>query len=112
MAGLVHHGSIDLLAAAFAAGVPQVMVPLHFDQPDNAARLSALGAGAVIRSSAYLSAKVARTLHEVLSSTAILAACRSLAVQMRSADPTTAACTLLEETADRMIDAGQDAKVS
>src|SRR6202012_1799180 len=45
-AALVHHGGIGTTAEALRAGVPQVIVPLAFDQFDNAARVRALGAGA------------------------------------------------------------------
>src|SRR5262249_31774015 len=37
-AALVHHGGIGTTAEALRAGVPQVIVPLAYDQFDNAAR--------------------------------------------------------------------------
>ena len=100
LAGLVHHGSLDVMAAAFAAGIPQIAVPLHFDQPDNGARLSALGAGAVIRSAAYTTERLARTLTEVLASKAVRSKCRSLAAQIRGTDSMGIACDLLEAAGD------------
>jgi rhamnosyltransferase subunit B len=47
---VVHHGGIGTVSAAFSAGVPQVVVPVFYDQPDNAERVARLGAGAVIPS--------------------------------------------------------------
>lgn len=44
-AALVHHGGIGTMAQAIAAGVPQVVVPLAFDQPDNVTRAARLGVG-------------------------------------------------------------------
>lgn len=44
-AALVHHGGVGTLAQAFAAGVPQLVVPFGFDQPDNATRVARLGVG-------------------------------------------------------------------
>jgi UDP:flavonoid glycosyltransferase YjiC (YdhE family) len=44
-AALVHHGGIGTTAEALRAGVPQAIVPLAYDQFDNAARVEALGAG-------------------------------------------------------------------
>lgn len=41
----VHHGGIGSLAQGFKAGVPQFIVFMSFDQPDNAERLERLGAG-------------------------------------------------------------------
>ncbi len=48
-AALVHHGGIGTTAEALRAGVPQVIVPLAYDQFDNAARVTALAAGARAR---------------------------------------------------------------
>ena len=111
-AALVHHGSIDVMAAAFAAGIPQIAVPLNFDQPDNAARLRALGAGAVIRPAAYAADTIAATTTQTLASTAILSQCRSIAERVRAADPMGAACDLLEATADLTIGRGTRVRVS
>jgi len=40
---IVHSGGIGTLAQALAAGRPQLIVPVAFDQPDNARRTAALG---------------------------------------------------------------------
>jgi len=42
---VVHNGGIGTVAQATRAALPQVVVPLVWDQPDNAARLEALGIG-------------------------------------------------------------------
>ncbi len=47
-AALVHSGGIGSLAQALAAGIPQLILPLTNDQPDNAARIQRLGLGDVI----------------------------------------------------------------
>ena len=47
-AALVHHGGVGTTAEALRAGVPQVIVPLAYDQFDNAARVSALAAGCAL----------------------------------------------------------------
>jgi rhamnosyltransferase subunit B len=44
---LVHHGGIGTTAQALRAGIPQVVMPKEFDQPDNAMRIAALRLGAV-----------------------------------------------------------------
>lgn len=41
----VHHGGIGTLAQCFKAGLPQLIVHMGFDQPDNAKRLERMGAG-------------------------------------------------------------------
>ncbi len=47
---ILHHGGIGTTSQALAAGVPQVIRPLAFDQFDNAARVERLGAGRRLRS--------------------------------------------------------------
>jgi len=41
----VHHGGIGTLARALEAGIPQIITPLRFDQPDNARRIEDHGLG-------------------------------------------------------------------
>jgi rhamnosyltransferase subunit B len=62
---LVHHGGIGTTARALEAGVPQVIIPQRFDQPDNGARCAALGACSVLdpaRATPRLLAKTIRVL--------------------------------------------------
>lgn len=47
-AAIVHHGGIGTLAQGLKAGIPQLVSPLFFDQPDNARRLEALGVSATL----------------------------------------------------------------
>ena len=42
---IVHHGGIGTASKAFAAGIPQLVIPLAHDQHDNAARIERLKAG-------------------------------------------------------------------
>lgn len=44
-AALIHHGGVGTSAEGLAGGVPQLVVPFAFDQPDNATRLARLGVG-------------------------------------------------------------------
>ncbi|MCA9131515.1 MAG: hypothetical protein KDA45_00100 [Planctomycetales bacterium] len=44
-AALVHHGGVGTTSQAFRAGVPQVVLPMAFDQFDNAERVAKLGCG-------------------------------------------------------------------
>jgi rhamnosyltransferase subunit B len=41
----VHHGGIGTVAQCLAAGIPQLVVAMSLDQPDNACRIEHLGAG-------------------------------------------------------------------
>ncbi|MGM3172837.1 glycosyltransferase [Dickeya lacustris] len=42
---IIHHGGIGTTAQAFAAGLPQLIIPSAFDQFDNARRVAAMGCG-------------------------------------------------------------------
>ncbi|MDB4798134.1 hypothetical protein OAH36_00895, partial [Verrucomicrobia bacterium] len=51
-AAIVHHGGIGTTAQAIAAGIPQLIMPLAWDQYDNADRVTRLKVGSSIKSSA------------------------------------------------------------
>lgn len=63
---IVHHGGIGTTAAALEAGCPQLVLPLAWDQPDNAARVTGLGVGLALgsrhRSSTHISQALARLM--------------------------------------------------
>jgi rhamnosyltransferase subunit B len=42
---MVHHGGIGTVSQCFAAGIPQIVVHMSLDQPDNADRVERLGVG-------------------------------------------------------------------
>ena len=95
-AAVVHHGGIGTTAQALAAGVPQVVVPMAFDQPDNAARLERLGVARVVWPGRFTPGRAAAALREVLGSAAVAGACRAAAARLAGADPLPAACRLIE----------------
>jgi hypothetical protein len=45
---VIHNGGIGVIAQAIRASVPQIIVPLMYDQPDNALRVEHLGLGCTI----------------------------------------------------------------
>jgi UDP:flavonoid glycosyltransferase YjiC (YdhE family) len=45
---IVHHGGIGTCAQGLSAGIPQLVISMSHDQPDNGRRLERLGVGAVI----------------------------------------------------------------
>ena len=96
-AAVVHHGGIGTCSQALAAGVPQLVMPLAFDQPDNARRLEKLGVGARVWPKKFTPKRVAETLHALLDSPATIMRAKDVAEQMTADDPTTRACELVEE---------------
>lgn len=84
---IVHHGGIGTTARAMAAGVPQLVVPRIYDQPDNAKRIRKLGIGDSMRPTALRGPALAQKLSNLLNSREVVIACRSVALKC-SNDPT------------------------
>lgn len=100
-AAVVHHAGIGTSAQALAAGVPQLTMPLAFDQPDNATRLSRLGVARWIRPSEFRGERVASDLAAVVDDRQTADRCRHWASEIRRSDALAGTCSLLEEVALR-----------
>jgi rhamnosyltransferase subunit B len=59
---VVHHGGIGTIANAFAAATPQLVMPIAYDQLDNAKRVTHLGAGSFIKPRHASAARIAELL--------------------------------------------------
>jgi rhamnosyltransferase subunit B len=79
VAALVHHGGIGTLSQALRAGIPQVVTPMAYDQPDNALRLLSLGVARQVPVHAISGRRLADALEHVLNSPEVAAACRRAA---------------------------------
>ena len=73
-AALLHHGGIGTTAFAFAAGVPQLLMPFAHDQFDNACRVVAQACGLQLPSNAGSHA-IAGTLSRLLTDETVHASC-------------------------------------
>jgi rhamnosyltransferase subunit B len=78
-AALVHHGGIGTMAQALAAGIPQLVMPMAHDQPDNAARAQRLGVASWIAPRSWTASRIAPALERLLGDPAVADACRELA---------------------------------
>lgn len=74
-AAVIHHGGIGTVAQGLAAGVPQLVMPMSHDQPDNGARLRRLGVGESLYPRAFRAAAVSARLEHLLSSAEVGRAC-------------------------------------
>lgn len=95
-AALIHHGGVGTVSQAFAAGAPQVVVPMAFDQFDHAARVRRLGCGTSAPRALFTARRAAAALDEVLGSPAVAEACRSVAARTSRADVIAEACDRIE----------------
>lgn len=83
-AAVVHQGGTGTLAQALAAGRPQLVVPLAFDQPDNARRAAGLGLARCLPIGKALPRRLARELAVLLDTPAYAAAARRVAADPAS----------------------------
>ena len=95
-AAVVHHGGIGTTAQALAAGVPQIVMPMSFDQPDNAARLRKLGVARVVPAGQFTTASLTVALRAVFADPAVPVACAEAKRKLESSDPLIEACDWIE----------------
>ena len=86
-AALVHHGGIGTMAQAFAAGIPQLIMPMAHDQFDNAARVERLGAGLSIPRGKFQEPHVAAKLRSLLDTPSYKQQAGILAKKIATATP-------------------------
>ena len=95
---VVHHGGVGTTAAALEAGCPQLVLPLAWDQPDNAARVTELGVGLTLgprrRKSTHMSDALSR-----LMAPAIRDRCQAISIQANGEDGLDLAARWVEELA-------------
>ena len=81
-AAVVHHGGIGTCAEALRAGLPSLIVPFGFDQPDNAERLRRLGVARILRRDRVSCATLVTGLRELLANPALAARAREFSRQV------------------------------
>jgi len=94
---LVHHGGVGTCAQGLAAGIPQLTMPMGFDQPDNALRLERLRVGSWIAPRQFIAKRVAHVLGGLLASPEVAESCRRYREAVHSADAVSQTCDLLEQ---------------
>jgi UDP:flavonoid glycosyltransferase YjiC (YdhE family) len=100
-AALVHHGGIGSCAQALAAGLPQIVRPMSYDQFDNARRVVRLGVAREIGVRRFSGRRLADALRSLFDSPTVAARCRDLASRCDGPAALANACNALEKLADR-----------
>lgn len=77
-AAIVHHGGIGTTSQSLAAGIPQLVRPMAFDQFDNATRVDRLGCGQWLRSNRRLT----EVLGHILTDESMHSRCKEVAVRL------------------------------
>jgi UDP:flavonoid glycosyltransferase YjiC (YdhE family) len=94
-AAVVHSGGVGTLAQALAAGRPQLIVPLAFDQPDNARRAAALGVARTVPFREADGDRMARELSLLFGSRDCVTRAHAVGEAVRVEDGAAAACDAL-----------------
>jgi rhamnosyltransferase subunit B len=100
-AAIVHHAGVGTCAQGLAAGMPQLTMPMGFDQPDNTARLGRLGVGRWVRPEQFTGERVAVALAALLGDARVTVRCSHWAQEIRRSDPLAETCDLLEALPER-----------
>jgi UDP:flavonoid glycosyltransferase YjiC (YdhE family) len=85
-AAIVHSAGIGTLAQALRSGQPQLLVPVAFDQPDNARRARALGVGRVLPFRKVNAQALTSELQRLLDQPDHAAAARAVATALADVD--------------------------
>jgi len=94
---VVHHGGLGTSAQALKAGVPQLVMPIAYDQADNAVRMRRHGVASLLYPKRFTGKAVANRLKLLMDDDGIKQAARKVSERFRGMDGTSTACTLLEE---------------
>jgi rhamnosyltransferase subunit B len=95
-AALVSHGGIGTAAQALRAGVPQLMMPMSYEQPENARRMSRMGIARWLWPKHFRGPAVAQHLNDLVKSQRVRDKCRALAESFPKGDPVRETCDALE----------------
>ncbi len=74
----VHHGGVGTTAYAFAAGIPQVVVPIVADQFDLGYRMERLGVGSMLSEEPVTADRLARELRRLCGSESVRRRCEAV----------------------------------
>jgi len=94
---VAHHGGIGTSGQGLAAGIPHLVMPLGFDQPDNAARLQRFGVGDWLVPAKFKAPAVAKKLDKLVNSAGVKQACDMYRQALAGEDAIGRSCELLEE---------------
>jgi UDP:flavonoid glycosyltransferase YjiC (YdhE family) len=100
-AAVIHHGGIGSCAMALRCGVPSLVIPFAYDQPDNAERLRKLGVALALKRSRVSAASLARRLNQVLDNRRMRDEARHLASRITPDDNLARTIRALENVVQR-----------
>lgn len=94
---VINAGGVGVCAQVLAAGIPQLVVPFAYDQPDNAMRLRRMGAALVLKPAKARGALMAQALSRLAGDEVLRARARALMPQLNPVCGTLTAAMLIHE---------------
>jgi UDP:flavonoid glycosyltransferase YjiC (YdhE family) len=101
---MVHHGGIGTTSEGLRAGIPSLIVPFAFDQPDNAVHAARLGVSRTLPRAKYRAARIARELDILLTKPDYKNRAQEVGRLLRQENGAAAACNLIEEVLREELD--------
>jgi rhamnosyltransferase subunit B len=95
-AAVVHHGGVGTSGETLRAGVPSLVIPFGYDQPDNGERLRKLGVGRVLPRHRVSQATLTEGLRAILENPAMITRARELSRQIHPAAELSASLDAIE----------------
>jgi UDP:flavonoid glycosyltransferase YjiC (YdhE family) len=94
---MVHHGGIGTTSQGLRAGLPTLIVPFAFDQPDNAAHAARLGTSRTLYRKDYRVNRIVKELDVLLSRPQYSSKAKDLGERLRQERGAENACDLIED---------------
>ncbi len=101
-AALVHHGGIGTMAQALHAGIPQLIMPMAHDQPDNAFRAEQLGVALSLSRKNFTPENLSPLLRRLVEEPAFSQHAREVARKFDGIRPVDASCDAIEALARKL----------
>ncbi len=94
---MVHHGGVGTTSEGLRAGIPTLIVPFAFDQPDNAAHAARLGVSRTLPRARYQARRVAAELDILLTKADYKIRAHETGEMLRQENGAANACNLIEQ---------------
>ena len=99
---MIHHGGVGTTSQGLRAGIPTLIVPFAFDQPDNAAHAERLGTSRTLHRSKYKRDNVVTELDKLLNNPQYALKAKVVGEQLRKEQGAARACDAIEEFLEQL----------